>query len=181
LLSNWVSAKRLRATNVLTDRGPASRTLCAATADAIVAVVACIRRRSRAPPHHLVLHLVPSCHDDTDADRIGGYRLGYSRVRRDFDGRRHYGANGDALRKSALRCHRHQHSRRNISNRFGPRLGQSVGVALTTHSPARAVSAMGVRRGKAALSSGCETHPATAPAGSNRSSHGGDEMAEAFG
>src|SRR3954468_6672446 len=34
---------------------------------------------------------------------------------------------------------------------------------------------------KAALSSGCKSHPATAPAGSNRSSHGGNEMAEAFG
>jgi hypothetical protein len=40
---------------------------------------------------------------------------------------------------------------------------------------------MGVRRAKAALSSGCKSHPAIAPAGSNRSSHGGDEMAEAFG
>ena len=38
-----------------------------------------------------------------------------------------------------------------------------------------------MRRGKAALSSGCKSHPATAPAGSNRSSHGGDEMAEAAG
>ena len=38
-----------------------------------------------------------------------------------------------------------------------------------------------VRREKAALSSGCKAHPANAPAGSNRSSHGGDEMAEAFG
>ena len=43
------------------------------------------------------------------------------------------------------------------------------------------MSALGVRRGKAALSSGCKSHPATAPAGSNRSSHGGNEMAEAFG
>ena len=34
---------------------------------------------------------------------------------------------------------------------------------------------------KAALSSGCKPHPATAPAGSNRSRHGGDEMSEAFG
>src|SRR4051794_41017149 len=34
-------------------------------------------------------------------------------------------------------------------------------------------SALGVRREKAALSSGCKSHPATAPAGSNRSSHGG--------
>ena len=34
---------------------------------------------------------------------------------------------------------------------------------------------------KAALSSGCKSHPATAPAGSNRSSHGGNEVAEAFG
>ena len=39
-----------------------------------------------------------------------------------------------------------------------------------------------VRRAKARSSSGCEPHPATfAPAGSNRSSHGGNEMAEAFG
>jgi hypothetical protein len=42
------------------------------------------------------------------------------------------------------------------------------------------MSEKGVRRDKAALSSGCEPHPATAPAGSNRSSHGGNEMAEAF-
>ena len=39
---------------------------------------------------------------------------------------------------------------------------------------------VGVRREKAALSSGCKPHPATAPAGSNRSSHGGNEVAEAF-
>ena len=39
-----------------------------------------------------------------------------------------------------------------------------------------------VRRGKAAIFSGCETHPATvAPAGSNRSSGGGNKAAEAFG
>ena len=43
------------------------------------------------------------------------------------------------------------------------------------------MSELSVRRGKAAFSSGCKPHPATAPAGSNRSSHGGDEMAEAFG
>jgi hypothetical protein len=40
--------------------------------------------------------------------------------------------------------------------------------------------AMGVRRDKAALSSGCKSHPATAPAGSNRSSYGGN-VSEAFG
>jgi hypothetical protein len=44
----------------------------------------------------------------------------------------------------------------------------------------RLASAAGVRRDKAALSSGCKSHPATAPAGSNRSSHGGNEVAEAF-
>jgi hypothetical protein len=43
-----------------------------------------------------------------------------------------------------------------------------------THGP-------GVRREKAALSSGCKPHPATAPAGSNRSNYGGNEMVEAFG
>src|SRR5262245_52570889 len=45
----------------------------------------------------------------------------------------------------------------------------------------RRVSVQGVRRAKAALSSGCKSHPANAPAGSNRSSYGGNEMAEAFG
>ena len=45
----------------------------------------------------------------------------------------------------------------------------------------RAPSIHGVRREKAALSSGCKSHPATAPAGSNRSSYGGNEVAEAFG
>ncbi len=42
-------------------------------------------------------------------------------------------------------------------------------------------SALGVRRAKAAFFSECKSHPAIAPAGSNRSGHGGDEMAEAFG
>jgi hypothetical protein len=36
------------------------------------------------------------------------------------------------------------------------------------------MTGIGVRREKAALSSGCKSHPATAPAGSNRSSYGGD-------
>jgi len=31
------------------------------------------------------------------------------------------------------------------------------------------------------FSSGCKSRPATAPAGSSRSRHGGDEMSEAFG
>ncbi len=49
-------------------------------------------------------------------------------------------------------------------------------------SPMGGWSAVGVRRAKAASFSGCKSHPATiAPAGSSRSSHGGDEMAEAFG
>ena len=43
------------------------------------------------------------------------------------------------------------------------------------------MSELGVRRDKAALSSGCKSHPANAPAGSSRSSYGGDEVAEAFG
>src|ERR1700722_15242073 len=43
------------------------------------------------------------------------------------------------------------------------------------------MTAVCVRREKAALSSGCGSHPANAPAGSNRSSHGGNEMAEASG
>jgi len=43
------------------------------------------------------------------------------------------------------------------------------------------MSAVHVRRDKAAFSSGCKPHPATAPAGSDRSRHGGDEVSEAFG
>ncbi len=44
------------------------------------------------------------------------------------------------------------------------------------------MTAVGVRRAKAAFFSGCKSHPATiAPAGSNRSSHGGNEVAEASG
>ncbi len=47
---------------------------------------------------------------------------------------------------------------------------------------ASSMTALGVRRGKAAFFSGCKSHPATiAPAGSNRSSHGGNEVAEAWG
>jgi len=38
-----------------------------------------------------------------------------------------------------------------------------------------------VRREKAALSCGCKSHLATAPASSNRSGYGGNDMAEAFG
>ena len=44
------------------------------------------------------------------------------------------------------------------------------------------MSAMGVRRDKAAFSSGCNSHPAIiAPAGSNRSNCGGNEVVEASG
>jgi hypothetical protein len=54
-------------------------------------------------------------------------------------------------------------------------MGFCIAGAVLTKSVA------GVRRAKAALSSGCKSHPAIAPAGSNRSSYGGNEMAEAFG
>ncbi len=43
------------------------------------------------------------------------------------------------------------------------------------------LTACGVRRDKAAFSSGCKSHPAIAPAGSNRSNCGGNEMVEASG
>jgi hypothetical protein len=42
------------------------------------------------------------------------------------------------------------------------------------------LTAPGVRREKAAFSSGCKSHPASAPAGSNRSNDGGNEIVEAF-
>jgi hypothetical protein len=56
-----------------------------------------------------------------------------------------------------------------------------AGLALTVRFWDKRMAEVGVRREKVALSSGCKSHPATAPAGSNRSSYGGNEMAEAFG
>ena len=65
------------------------------------------------------------------------------------------------------------------------RIGQPKGLPsrghALCHSLCKDMSVVGVRREKAALSSGCKSHPATAPAGSNRSSYGGNEVAEAFG
>ena len=54
-------------------------------------------------------------------------------------------------------------------------------LSILPKRDAQLTSVMPVRRDKAALSSGCKSHPANAPAGSNRSSHGGNEVAEAFG
>jgi hypothetical protein len=65
------------------------------------------------------------------------------------------------------------------ARRHEARLAWLAGLASSETAPP--ASAFGVRREKAALSSGCKPHPATAPAGSNRSSYGGNEMAEAFG
>ena len=59
--------------------------------------------------------------------------------------------------------------------------GPTSDEALECIRALKGLDIVGVRRGKAAFSSGCKSHPANAPAGSNRSSHGGDEMAEAFG
>jgi hypothetical protein len=56
--------------------------------------------------------------------------------------------------------------------------GEKPGAA--SFSQDYGMAAPGVRRAKAALSSGWKSHPAIAPAGSNRSSHGGNEVAEAF-
>src|SRR5713101_2708358 len=56
----------------------------------------------------------------------------------------------------------------------------AVNAALAAEAFALPMSGSGVRRAKAALSSGCKPHPAIAPAGSNRSSHRGNEVAEAF-
>jgi hypothetical protein len=53
---------------------------------------------------------------------------------------------------------------------FGDR--QGVSITLQSSKPNASEWAQGVRRAKAALSSGCKSHPAIAPAGSNRSSCG---------
>ena len=55
----------------------------------------------------------------------------------------------------------------------------SVGSVLPEAPPEGRQSTCAVTRRR--FSSGCEAHPATAPAGSTRSRHGGDEMSEAFG
>ena len=60
-------------------------------------------------------------------------------------------------------------------------VGRPLWGRLDPFARCQGMAAICVRREKAALSSGCKSHPANAPAGSNRSSHGGDEMAEAFG
>jgi hypothetical protein len=60
-----------------------------------------------------------------------------------------------------------------------PLPGTTGSFAATRSGPR--MSLQGVRREKAALSSGCKPRPATASAGSNRSRHGGDDMSEAFG
>ena len=57
----------------------------------------------------------------------------------------------------------------------GPLRGHHEATGSRDYSP------LWAGRRKAALSSGCKSHPANAPARSNRSSHGGDEMAEALG
>ena len=57
-------------------------------------------------------------------------------------------------------------------------LNDSAAAALRQRVPQRSTCAVQSRL----FSSGCESRPAPfAPAGSNRSSHGGNEMAEAFG
>ena|SRR6516162_716832 len=53
---------------------------------------------------------------------------------------------------------------------------QNLGTEIPCECP-QATCAVTRRR----FSSGCKAHPATAPAGSTRSRHGGDEMSEAFG
>jgi hypothetical protein len=125
-----VSAKRTNAANGPSDCVPAPHTLCAAIADAVVAVSARICCRSRRSPHHLVRHVVPRCHDNDDADRIGGDRLGFCFYSRDLDRRRYDGASANAICKSAICCRRHQHSRRDTSTCYNPHLGQLVGAAV---------------------------------------------------
>jgi len=68
-----------------------------------------------------------------------------------------------------------------MDSRAGSAASAENGAARVDPADERLKSALGVRREKAALSSGCKSHPATAPAGSNRSSHGGNKVAEASG
>ncbi len=62
------------------------------------------------------------------------------------------------------------------------RFDRAILYAMHVNGESAGMTGLGVRRAKAAFFSGCKSHPATiAPAGSNRSSHGGNEVAEASG
>jgi len=54
-------------------------------------------------------------------------------------------------------------------------------ASIGTTAPTVNVSATACAVTRRRFSSGCKPRPATAPAGSSRSRHGGDEMSEAFG
>jgi hypothetical protein len=83
---------------------------------------------------------------------------------------------------SLLRCTITQLARREAEQEHTLlQIPRSARLAAGTFRNVLPMSETGVRRDKAALSSGRNSHPATAPAGSNRSSHGGNEVAEAFG
>jgi len=63
-----------------------------------------------------------------------------------------------------------------LSNDLPQKLRRSARLKIGCECP-QTTCAVTRRR----FSSGCKAHPATAPAGSTRSRHGGDEMSEAFG
>jgi hypothetical protein len=95
---------------------------------------------------------------------------------------------GSVLSRARLILNSGRHTDRagvNVRNRSHPGSDVTSGtVALARPRQWRAHrrrSGIHVRRDKAAFSSGCKTHPATAPAGSNRGRHGGDEMSGAPG
>jgi hypothetical protein len=68
------------------------------------------------------------------------------------------------------------HDSRNL-RKHGPRgdQGDRIPCVLDGSNRESRETASGVRRAKAAFSSGCESHPANAPAGSYRSNCGGNE------
>jgi len=85
---------------------------------------------------------------------------------------------GALIKKSEARSGRHsfEASGPSLPFRTVNQAAESPVAAATIKQVGRNVSSW---RGcdKAALSSGCKSHPATAPAGSNRSSYGGNEVA----
>jgi hypothetical protein len=74
---------------------------------------------------------------------------------------------------------------RSLTIRLSPtaRKGDQLSAEIFVNGLAKPLSPhISVRREKARISSGCETHPVSvAPAGSNRSGDGGNEVTEAFG
>lgn len=90
----------------------------------------------------------------------------------DFDAARRLLAQLDSMRDAEIR--------RMLGERYS-RDGEDPATAFLKVPVYRIVCIATCAVTRRRFSSGCKPRPATAPAGSSRSRHGGDEMSEAFG